>query len=274
MKKLPPYRMFRNWLLFCLVFTACLVKAQTGSVLVVEGRYQLKNVFIQNGFAASGVGYCAYQVKVNGQVTTDEVNSSAFEIDLASLKLQVGDKVVIEIAHKEGCSPKVLNPDALKPKPTFDIVSINISQEGLLTWTTKNEFGSLPFIIEQYKWNKWVLVGEVSGEGTPEQHSYKFKVNPHSGENKFRIKQIGFGFQPRYSTHVTMTSLMDKPTYQVAKDSKSISFSSETAYEIYDFYGNVVKKGFGNNIDISNLNKGKYYLCYDNLVTEIEKKKG
>ena len=66
---------------------------------------------------------------------------------------------------------------------------------------------------------------------------------------------------------------MEKPSFQIAKDSKSITFSSETSYEVYDFYGNVVKKGFGNTFDISNLTKGKYYLCYDSVVTEIEKKK-
>jgi hypothetical protein len=35
----------------------------------------------------------------------------------------------------------------------------------------------------------------------------------------------------------------------------------------------VVKKGFGPSCDISTIKKGKYYLCYDNAVTEIEKKK-
>ena len=242
-------------------------------VLVVEGKYQNKNIYVQNGFNNTGVGFCAYEVKVNGQVTTDEVNSSAFEVDLSPFKLSVGDKVSIEIRHKEGCIPKVLNPEVLKSKPTFDVVNINMNNEGVLSWTTKNEMGSLPFVVEQYKWNKWVFVGEVHGQGTPTQHDYNFKVTPHSGENKFRVKQTGFGSAPRYSNPVTYSSLMEKPTFQIAKDSKTITFSSETAYEVYDFYGNVVKKGFGNTFDIANLNKGKYYLCYDSVVTEIEKKK-
>ncbi len=240
-------------------------------VLVVEGKYQNKNLYVQNGYASSGVGYCAFEVKVNGQVTTDEVNSSAFEVDLAPFKLTLGDKVTIEISHKDGCMPKVLNPDALKPKPSFEIVGISVNAEGVLSWTTKNELGSLPYIIEQYKWNKWVYVGEVNGVGTPQQHEYKFKVSTHSGENKFRVKQVGFGFQPRYSNSVTINSNAEKPSYQVSRDNKGITFTTETAYEVYDFYGNVVKKGFGNNFDISNMNRGKYYLCYDNIVTEFDK---
>lgn len=259
--------------LLLIAFLSSFIGLANNGILLVEGKYQNKNIFIQNGFNNSGVGFCAFEVKVNGQVTTDEVNSSAFEVDLSPFKLSIGDKVTIEIKHKDGCIPKVLNPEVLKPKPTFDVVSINLNNEGVLSWTSKNEMGSLPYVIEQYKWNKWVYVGEVNGQGTPAQHDYLFKITPHSGENKFRVKQSGYGLAPRYSNPVTFSSLMEKPTFQIAKDSKSISFSSETSYEVYDFYGNVVKKGYGTTFDISNLNKGKYYLCYDSAVTEIEKKR-
>src|ERR1700758_973113 len=108
-----------------IVFSTLIMSANAG-VLVVEGKYQQKNLYIQNGFSSNGVGFCAFQVKVNGQITTDEVNSSAFEIDLSPFKLKAGDKVTVEIEHKDGCIPKVLNPEALKPKPTFDIVSISM----------------------------------------------------------------------------------------------------------------------------------------------------
>lgn len=253
-----------------ILFGAATMNANAG-VLVVEGKYQQKNLFIQNGFSSNGVGFCAYQVKVNGQITTDEVNSSAFEIDFTPFKFKAGDKITVEIEHKDGCIPKVLNPEALKPKPTFDVVNININNDAILSWTTKNEVGSLPFVVEQFKWNKWVYVGEINGEGTPQAHDYKFKVTPHSGENKFRVKQVGFAAMPRFSEVVTYNSLMERPAYQIEKD--VVNFNNETSYEVYDFYGNVVKKGFGPVCDISALKKGKYYLCYDNAVTEIEKKK-
>ncbi|MFY8184836.1 MAG: hypothetical protein ACOVLD_02100 [Bacteroidia bacterium] len=244
-----------------------------GGTLLVEGKYQNRNLFVQNGFNNTGVGFCAYEVLVNGQITTDEVNSSAFEVDFTPFKLKTGDKLLIEIRHKDGCVPKVLNPEVLKPKPTFDVVNINVTEDGTLKWKTKNEMGSLSFVVEQFKWNKWVKVGEVGGQGSPFEHQYEFKVKPHSGENKFRVKQTGFGSAPRYGGPATFISLMEKPSFEVTADSKTIKFSTETPYEVYDFYGNVVKKGFGNSLDIANLHKGKYYLCYDIVVTEIEKKK-
>ena len=257
----------------CLLFFCFTWAFANAGVLIVEGKYQQKNLYIQNGFSSNGVGFCAYEVKVNGQITTDEVNSSAFEIDLSSFKLKAGDRITIEIGHKDGCMPKVLNPEAIKPRPTFDMLSIDINRDAVLTWGTKNELGSLPYIIEQFKWNKWVYVGEVMGDGSTKNNMYKFKVTPTSGENKFRVKQVGYGGLPRYSKEVVYTSLMDKPSFKLEEGNKTVSFSNETTFEVYDYYGNVLKKGFGNNVDISSLPKGKYYLCYDNVVSEIEKKK-
>jgi hypothetical protein len=247
------------------------VKINFSATLVVEGKYQNKNVYVQNFFGGSGVGFCAFEVKVNGNITTDEVNSSAFEIDLGGLKLKYGDKVVIEILHKEGCQPKVLNMEDLKPKPSFEVLTMNITSSGLLKWSTKNEAGALPYIIEQFKWNKWVRVGEVDGIGSPDEHDYSFQVATHSGENKFRVKQVGLGSIPRYSNNVVLNSMVEKPKFET-KDG-ALSFSYETGFEVYDAYGLVVKKGFGKEVRIENLEKGKYYLCYDNQVTEFSKKK-
>lgn len=247
--------------------------ALNAGVLVVEGKFQNKNIYIQNAFGGNGVGFCATEIKVNGKITTDEVNSSAFEIDLAAMNIKPGDKVTIEIAHKNDCMPVVLNPEVLKPRPTFEVTSMNINSSGILKWTAKNETGSLPYVIEQYKWNKWVPVGEVQGIGTPESHDYLFQVTTHSGENKFRIKQVGLGAAPKVSNAVILNSMTERPSFALSKDGKSLQYSYETFFEVYDVFGTIVKKGFASQTNIENLPKGKYYLCYDNLMTEFEKKK-
>lgn len=257
-----------------IIITLLIVLAFTAkpATLLVEGKFQNKNIYVQNFYGGSGVGFCAVEVRVNGNITTDECNSSAFEIDLVAMKLKYGDKVTIEIIHKDFCKPLVLNAEDLKPRPSFEIMTMNISSTGLLKWTSKNESGPLPYIIEQFKWNKWVPVGEVNGAGTPDMHDYQFQVSTHSGENKFRVKQVGLGALPKYSNPVTVTSMSEKPNYAVNKDYTSLQFSTETAYELYDDYG-IIKKGYGKEIKMDNLKKGKYYLCYDNQITEFVKKK-
>jgi hypothetical protein len=72
----------------------------------------------------------------------------------------VGDKVEIKLFHKEDCKPKILNPEVLKPKSTFEVVSMTADLDGTIKWTTKSETGKLAFAIEQFRWNKWVKVGE------------------------------------------------------------------------------------------------------------------
>ncbi len=238
----------------------------------LEGIYQGKNLYIMNPFSSSGVGFCVYEVDVNGKVTTDEINSSAFEVDLSIFQFKLGDKIEISIKHKSNCQPKVLNPEVLKPKSTFKISLIKVDNNNNLKWSTTNEAGSLTYIVEQYRWNKWIKVGTVEGKGTPNSNSYSMKVYPHSGNNKFRVKQIDYTRKPHYSKDVPYRSMKPKVTFTPKKPSTTITFSRETMYEIYDGYGNIVKKGVGMTIDISDLKKGDYYLQFDNEMTDFKKK--
>ena len=255
-----------------LLFIAFAIRSQAG-VLVVNGIYQGKDVYIQNPFVSDAVGFCVYEVTVNGKVTTDEVNSSAFAIDLNQLELQIGQEIEIKIMHKDNCLPKVLNPEVLKPLSSFEVLQIKVDNEGMLAWTTKGEAGKLPYIIEQFRWNKWVKIGELEGVGTPGEHEYKFKVTPHSSENEVRIKQLDYTNKPRYSESQKFTKQnMSKIKYEFKKSTNLLTFSSSTMYEIFDQYGNLKKKGFDIKIDVGDLEKGVYYLNYDNSFGETFRK--
>lgn len=194
-----------------LIITLLQMVAFAGEI-VIEGIFQGKNIYVMNPFASSGVGFCVYEVTVNGKVSTDEINSSAFEIDLSVYQFNIGDKVTIVIKHKDNCVPKVLNPEVLKPRSTFNVTSIEVTKDGYLKWTTTNESGKLPFIVEQYRWNKWIKVDEVEGKGTAGTNSYSVKVYPHSGNNKFRVKQVDYTKKPRMSQDVMFKSLQPPVT--------------------------------------------------------------
>lgn len=242
-------------------------------VLILEGNYQGKNIYVQNPFAGSGVGFCVYEVTVNGEISTDEWASSAFEIDFTAFQLNIGDAVVVKIKHKNNCRPKVLNPQVLKPKSTFEVTNMKITKDGTLQWGTVKESGKLDFIVEQYRWNKWVKVGEVAGKGTPSDNTYEFKVTPHSGENQFRVKQVDYTGKPRYSTvKKHRDPSIPEVTFNPKRVSKEIIFSGETLYEIYDQFGNIVKRGYTDKVPCENLKKGIYYLNFDNKTDNFIKK--
>jgi hypothetical protein len=261
--------MKKKLLLLVSIAFLLVLKGYSQSMILLEGTYQGKNVYVQNPFASSGVGFCVYEVRVNDQVTTDEIGSSAFEVDLRNFQLKIGDPVTIKIFHKDDCNPKVLNPEVLKPKSTFVVapnggITIDCTSE-MLKWTTSGEQGKLTFVVEQYRWNKWVKVGEVDGIGTPGSNNYSFKVVTHSGENQFRVKQVDYSGQARTSPIAKCTSTKPVMKFYPIKAKDKITFEGgETLWEIYDQYGNIVKKGFGSSIDVSGLAKGGYFLNYDN----------
>ena len=248
------------------------IESDRDGIIILEGKYQNKNIYVSNSFGSEGYGYCTYEIRVNGDLITDGVNSSAFEIDLNNFKLELGDAVIIEIRHKNGCTPKVINPGGLTPKPTFVTEDITIGEDGFLEWITTGEFGSLPYIIQQYKWSKWVDIGEVQGKGTPVINRYAFHVDFISGVNKFRVIQQDGKGKIKKTASIEITSLMPKLTYVYNKKANQIIFSGKTKYELYDKFGAIIIRGFGAIVDVSELEKDSYWLSYDNLTEGFVKK--
>lgn len=258
--------------LLAVVAFFCLAPLSWAGSVILEGRYQQRNIFIINPVSDDGVGFCAYEVSVNGQISSDEVNSQAFEVDLSIYNLRLGDPVSVIIKHKDGCQPKVLNPGALESTPTFECTKINCNPSGLLTWETKGEMGKLPFIVQQFKWNKWVNVGQVEGIGSQSANSYRFQVSLTSGLNKFRVVQKSYEGELRKSNAAEISSSVPAVSYKYDKKLKIITFSAETSFELYNSYGQIVKKGFGNSLDVTTLAKGEYFLSYDNKTDKFLRK--
>lgn len=241
--------------------------------LVLNGIYQGKDLYIKNPFAEDGVGFCVFEVSVNGEITSDEINSSAFAIDFNIMGIEVGSKIEVVLKHKEDCDPLVLNPEAIKPHSTFELKDIKVDRN-VLSWTTEGESGSLPFVVEQFRWNKWVKAGEVTGVGTAGPNSYKFELTPYSGENKVRVRQTDYTGKPRYTEQVKYQPQVRKVDFEPKKVSDDITFTAPTRFEIFDKYGNLVKTGFGKTVNVANLPKGEdYYLNYDSSFGETFKKK-
>lgn len=239
--------------------------------LSIEGSYQGKNLYVQNPTSDDGFGFCVTKVTVNNDVMPGNISRSAFEIDFTLFNIEVGDDVFIVIEHEDGCSPKILNPEVLLPRSTFEVTSMSVSEDGTVKWTTTDEQGQLPFVIEQFRWNKWVSAGEVGGTGEAGPNSYEFKIVPHSGENKVRIVQKDYSGKKRKSPEKSFKSSVDEVVMAPKKVKSEIKFTkasnkepAETKYEIYDAYGNIVKKGYASTINCKNLRKGAYYINFDN----------
>lgn len=116
--------------LVTIIFTTHML-AQKNEEIVLEGEYSGKNIFIKNPFSIQGggvcPGFCVQQVKVNGNTCTDEINAEIFQVDLSLHKLKPGDKIKVQVFHKNCCMPFIMNPNAIKPKEnTLKIAALNI----------------------------------------------------------------------------------------------------------------------------------------------------
>ncbi len=255
---------------FLSLFFAFLITFSFAQETKIKGIYQGDNLFVMNPFSASGVGFCIQEVRVNNRVSTDEIASSAFEIDLSQYHFKIGDPIEIIIKHKSGCQPKIINPEVIQAKSTFKVTKIEVGRDKILRWTTTGETGSLNFVIEQYRWNKWVKVGKVKGKGGMKTNLYSFKITPHSGQNKFRVKQVDYTKKARYSKDAIYRAMLPPASFK--KSGNIINFSATTMYEVYNYYGNIVLKGTSNKVDISKLKSGNYFLNYDNKMANFKKK--
>ncbi len=259
-----------------ILFLICCSNLYLAAKLSLEGVYQGKNVFIQNPTDASGFGFCISKIYVNGDLMPISLNSSTLTINLKALKMSIGEPVFLVIHHSDDCQPKIVNSEVLLPKSTFQLSSITVSNSTDLSWTTTGESGKLNFFIEQYKWDKWVVVGEVMGNGTASLNSYSFKLFPHSGKNEVRVSQIDNTLKKRPSKSTIFTSSVLEVTKTPTKVKDFITFKAnnletETYFEVFDAYGNILKSGKGTKVDCRKLLNGLYYLNFDNKTEKFIK---
>ncbi|HEY6160559.1 MAG TPA: hypothetical protein VI112_05030, partial [Bacteroidia bacterium] len=193
---------------------------------------------------------------VNGESANSwcDEHSTFNEINLTCFQLKLGDSVKIILYCKKDCKLKFYNPEVLFPRSTFVITKIEIDSLGNLIWETNEEKGNIPYIIEQFRWNKWTKIGTVTGQGKERDNRYTFIIpDLNSGKNIFRVKQLDYTSQPHVSDSLVYFSTNPEVTTGCGQ---GINFSRKTSFEVYDVLGNIVKKGYDSKIDVSDLATG------------------
>ena len=178
--------------------------------------------------------------------------------------------------HANGCEPRFVNPEILLPKSSFKCAAITADKSGMINWTTTDESGSLDFIIEQYRWNRWVEAGQVKGNGTKQTNTYHFQIIPHSGKNQIRVSQIDNTGDKRSSQAIFFHSGLPSPKISPTKVRDNLYFRAgitdvKTKFEVYDAYGNLLKIGFAAMVDCRNLVSGVYFINFDNQTEKFIK---
>ncbi|NJN26906.1 MAG: T9SS C-terminal target domain-containing protein [Cyclobacteriaceae bacterium] len=255
--------------IFLLVFIVSLTARSQNTEYTMTGEYQGKNVYVQNPLSRDKINFCASEVYLNEQLINTSPKTSAFEIDLSNLA--VGASVFIKIVHKEGCVPKIINPQVIRSKSKFQFLIVNADAQSI-SWSTMGELPFGKFFLEQYRNKAWVNISTISGKGSFESNQYSLPPAHHSGDNKYRLKHVQndgkIFFSPVFNYFSDVDPVSFFPTMVVDK----ITLSRESEYKVVDSFGNQITQGKGKEIDLQRLKAGLYFLYVDNREERFVKK--
>jgi hypothetical protein len=260
----------KTFLYFIILLVVVPFSARSGE-LKITGVYLGKNIYIQNPLSNDRVSFCSEEVYLNGNKIFIDVERSAFEIDLSSVGLN--KSVFIKIVHKDSCSPKVINPEAIKPimakKFRFQNVLITNSQ---LSFSTSDEMPLSLFSIEKSLEGDWIRIDTLNAKGSRDINQYSIAINHEEGNNRYRIQYIPFEGKAHLSEEIEFDFTGDPVAYDVSKHKDKIVLSKPAAYEIMDENGNKVKSGKTEEILLSDLRPGIYYINVGNKTEKIIRK--
>ncbi len=242
--------------------------------LVIKGLYQGIDLYVMNPMLdESGDVYCVKEIFINDVSYQDVINSSAFCLSLSSLQLPLGKDLEIRFIHGSDCAPRIINPEVLKTLSTYSIIDLQLSGE-TLSFTTQGESSKIAFVLEEYRWNRWVKVGEVQGKGGPQNNSYTMELCPVSGKNKYRVSQTDHLYRTKYSEEFEFVVDKEpvKPISKLKGVKAEILFNTKASYRVLNIYGELLMSGIAESIDVSTLSKGTYVLAYENTFVNFTKK--
>jgi hypothetical protein len=143
----------------------------------------------------------------------------------------------------------------------FDLVTV--SNDGLINWSLKTTDSINDFIIQEFRWNKWLDIGAVSNRGL---QNYSFKADTACGLYGIRVQSAGP--EKLHSKLVLVPSLVKKEISSICRlKSNSVSLTGKTKFEIYNEEGDKLLEGCSDfiNYDTLDLSRGIYYLNYANV---------
>jgi len=235
--------------------------------ILIAGIYQGKNLFVQNPLSPDGKAYCANEVYVNDEKVMSNIKLGAFEIDMSDL--EIDDPVTIRITHKDGCAPKLINPQAIRPSGDFQIADVHASGN-TVSWLVLGETAAFVYYVESLSNGNWIVLKKMNAKGegkTP----YTVAIEAPGTENKYRIKAQNnnthrmfysriFGYAAEPAAPAPDTLAVQPVTFRMKSPQNQLALSRESEYEILNAARKPVAKGKGQTVSIAKLKSGVYYL--------------
>lgn len=235
----------------------------------LTGVYQGKNIYVQNPLKPDQSGYCTQAVFVNGTKLLTNPRTSSYEINLS--KYAINTPVEIRIVYSNGCKPKVINKYVIDVKTKFKFISFTVDDKNL-NFTVEGESNNSVYYIEHYVNNNWTTLKVLTAQEQQKINSYSVPVSHSTGQNTYRIKHQEKSGQIVYSQTVSYSSVQGMVKFYPRNVSNKIYFTANVSYEIFNSQKQIIKKGKGKEVDLSTLQRGVYYVSFDNRTEQFLKK--
>ena len=156
-------------------------------------------------------------------------------------------------------------------KTDHNIIYINIdTATGTLSWKTKLEEDTGSYSVEDVRWSKFMRLTRVKKK-PGEMVYYSVHVPVDSGLYKICIRSFDKDGRAKAKI-IEIPQPIEKPHGII--DAKDLLFMYHISrFQIYDRYGKLLKEGYAEKIDVSDMDSGVYYWNYDNTCSEFIRKK-
>lgn len=230
--------------------------------LVVEGVYLGRNLFVRNPFDVGSETFCIEEIYLNDELILSNPQTSAVQIPMENLILN--DEVRIKIVHSSGCTPEIVNPEVINKMNSFSFLYFQID-ENSINWITRGESLKGSFVVEQMKYGGWTSIYSREGKSKIDYNQYIIEARNYSGENRYRIIYTTANGETLRSEEVEYFSLLEPVEFFPADSvTEWISLTREADYNILDGEGKILKSGFGNTINVEDLEYGEYRIVVEN----------
>lgn len=258
-------RFFFIWL--CLFLSAA---TAFGGEIIVRGFYYGRNLYVRNPYLPEKKAFCVKQVFLNGRQVMGEINVSAFELDLSSLKLN--DRVVVRFVFNDDCQPEITNLHVIKNENQFGFNNIEVLSNSL-SWSTQSENKEGFYTLERARFGQWILLDTIKGKGSFDLNQYSVSVKQYPGVNEFKLHYFPDKNEiiPISSDLIIYESDEEPVLLYMDMDNGRVSFSKVAEYVLLNNEGRTVLKGEGVHLNMQRLPRGLYVLYIENRVEEIIK---
>ena len=148
--------------------------------------------------------------------------------------------------------------------------------DSVLSWTATENSLKVTYVVQQFRWNKWVNWDTIEGKSKGDTTKYSANIAKyfHSNENVFRVnpkvkEKVIANSQNVKHLEKNLDIQLPRLVYYNKNAPMDVTFNKPTWFEVYNKFGTLLIHGYGISFSRKGFPRDVYYVNYDNACTEV-----